>query len=232
MANVQCLLPARPHKTRHAQLVWRPDNTFPTKGTKNQVRVCFVLNEFSDDPDTSAFRDGQNVPLPTEPTEQIPLTPTASAAFDIKNTATFDDDAMFDIDEPWTTEADHRTDWNKSFKSGTYRGMLYGIVLRDSPKQVVSLTKAKSVPTNMREILPWAQRHYRIDVTASTVERKTGGPVSAGACLGGCKEFSRTGSNAHFILVTCKIYGTVRREERHQPRQDPATYSHRHIDHR
>ena len=139
---------------------------------------------------------------------------------------------MDDIDEPWTTEADHRTGWNKSFKSGTYRGILYGIVLRDSPKQVVSLAKAKSVPTNMREILPWAQRHYRIDVTASTVGRKTGGPVSAGACPGGCKEFSRKGSNAHFIRVTCKICGTVRREERHQPRQGPATCSHRHIDHR
>ena len=29
--------------------------------------------------------------------------------------------------------------------------MLYGIVLLDYPKQVVSLAKAESVPTNMRE---------------------------------------------------------------------------------
>ena len=120
----------------------------------------------------------------------------------------------------------------QTLKSGTYRGMLYGIVLRDSPQQVVSLAKAKSVPTNMREVLYWAQRRYRIDVTASTVERKTGGPVSAGACPGGCKEFSRKGSNALFIRLTCKICGTVRREERRQPRQVPATCSHRHIDHR
>ena len=80
----------------------------------------------------------------------------------------------------------------KTFQSGTYRGMLYGIVLRDYPKQVVSLAKAASVPTNMREFLSWAQRHYRIDVTASTVERKTGGLASAGACPRGCKEFSLT----------------------------------------
>ena len=53
---------------------------------------------------------------------------------------------MDDNDEPWATEADHR---NKTFKSGTYRGMLYGIVLHDYPKQVVSLAKAKSVATNM-----------------------------------------------------------------------------------
>ena len=74
-------------------------------------------------------------------------------------------------DEPWARVTDHRTGWNKAFKSGTYRGMLYGIVLRDYQKQVESLAKAKSVLANMRECLSWVQRHYRIDVTASTVER-------------------------------------------------------------
>ena len=78
----------------------------------------------------------------------------------------------------------------------------------------------------------WAQRHYRIDVTASTVERKTAGLASAGTCPGGCKLFSRKGTNAHFARLTCKICGTVRKEERHPQRQDPATYSHRHTDHR
>ena len=190
--------------------------------------MCFVLNDL----DTSAYMVGQNVLLPTEPTEQTPLTPTASAAVDIKNAATFDVRAMDDNDEPRATEADHRTGWKKPVKSGTYGGMLYGIVLRDYPKQVVSLATAKGVPTNMREFLSWAERHYCIDVTASTVERKTGGPASAGACPGGCKEFSRKGSNAHFIRLTCKICGTVRREERHPLRQDAASCSHRHWDHR
>ena len=84
----------------------------------------------------------------------------------------------------------------------------------------------------MREFLSWAQRHYRIDVTASTVERKTGGLASAGVCPGGCKEFARKGSNAHSIRLTCKICGTARKEERHVQGQDPATCSHRHNDHR
>ena len=110
--------------------------------------------------------------------------------------------------------------------------MLYGIVLRDYPKQVVSPAKATSVPTNMREFLSWAQRHYRIDVTASTAERKTGGPASAGACPRGCKEFSHKGSNAHFIRLTCKISGTVRREELHPPQPDLAACSHQHTDHK
>ena len=173
-----------------------------------------------------------NVPLPPEATEQIPSTPAPSAAVDSKNTVNFIDRVMNDNDEPWATEADHRTGWNKTFKCGTYCGMLYGLVLRDYPKQVVSLAKAKSVPTNVHAFLCWAQRHYRIDVTASTMERKTGGPASAGACPGGCKEFSHKGSNAHVIRLTCKICGTVRREERHPPRQDPATRSHQHMDHR
>ena len=53
------------------------------------------------------------------------------------------------------------------------------LFLRDHPNQVVSLANAASVPANMREFLSWAQRHYRTDVTASTVERKTGEPASA-----------------------------------------------------
>ena len=108
----------------------------------------------------------------------------------------FDVHAMDDKGEPWLSETDHKTGWNKEFKSGTYRGMLHGLVLRDYPKQVVSLAEAKSVPTNMCEFLSWAQRHYRIDVTASTVERKTGEPTSVGPCPGGCRDFRHTGSNA------------------------------------
>ena len=95
----------------------------------------------------------KNVPLPTEATEQLSSTPTASATIDIKNTAIFDDSATDDNDEPWATEADHRTGWNETFKSGTCRGMLCGIVLRDCPKQVVLLTKAKSVFPSMSEFL-------------------------------------------------------------------------------
>ena len=163
---------------------------------------------------------GRNVPLPTEPTEQILSTPTASAAVNIKNTATFDVRVMDDNDEPWATEADHRTGWNKTFKIGTYRGMLCGIVLRDYPKQVVSLIKSKERLHNHARVSLLAQRNYRTDVTASTVERKTGGLASAGAGPGGCKEFFRKGSNAHSIRLTC--------EKRHPQRQDPATCFHRH----
>ena len=70
-----------------------------------------------------------------QPNRHLCLT---AAAVDTKKGGIFDDHAMDDNDEPWLSETDHRTGWNKDFKSGTYRGMLYGIVLRDYPKQVVS----------------------------------------------------------------------------------------------
>ena len=50
----------------------------------NQVGVCFVLTDFSGDPDTSACTVGHNVPLPEESAKQTTLTPSASAAVDTK----------------------------------------------------------------------------------------------------------------------------------------------------
>ena len=58
----------------------------------------FVLNEYSDDPDTFAYVVGLNIILPTETTEQILLTPT-SAAVDTKDRATFKVRVMDDNDE-------------------------------------------------------------------------------------------------------------------------------------
>ena len=133
------------NQTRTARMATRQQST----NQANQVGECFVFfYEYSDDPDTSAHVVCLNMPLPTKMTEQV---------FDsfrrTTDTATFNARAMDDNDEPWATEADHRTGWSEEFKSGTHRGMLYGIVLRDYPKQVVSLATAKSVPANMREFL-------------------------------------------------------------------------------
>ena len=50
----------------------------------------------SDDPDSSAYMVDQHVLAPTEPTEQFPLTPTASAADDTKKAETFDVHAIDD----------------------------------------------------------------------------------------------------------------------------------------
>ena len=75
----------------------------------NQVGVCFVLNDYMDDLDTSAYMVGPNVPLPAESAKRTPLTPTASAAADTEKGDIFDDHAMDDNDEPWSSETHHRT---------------------------------------------------------------------------------------------------------------------------
>ena len=79
---------------------------------------------------------GKKEPLPTEATEQVPSTPTASAAVGIKNTATFNDRAMDDSDETKPTTGQAGT--NRSRRNVS----LYAVwnCLRDYPKQVVSLT--------------------------------------------------------------------------------------------
>ena len=108
--------------------------------------------------------------------------------------------------------------------------MLFAVVLRDYPKQVVSLTKAKSVPTNMREFLSWAQRHYRIDVTASTVERKTGGPASAGTCpaLNQVKvqdlRYRSEGRTSSSAARPSYMFSST-----HGPQGEPRTHAKRHI---
>ena len=127
----------------------------------------FVLNDYRVDPDTSANMVGQNVPRPTESAKQTlwtSIASAASAAVDTKKRGIFDVHAMDDNDEPWLSETDHRSGWNKEFKSGTYRGMLYDFFLRDYPKQVVSLAKAKRVPASMREFLSLGHK----DTTALT----------------------------------------------------------------
>ena len=47
---------------------------------------------------------GQHVPLLGEATDQIPLTTTAFATVDTKDTATFDARVMDENDEKWTID--------------------------------------------------------------------------------------------------------------------------------
>ena len=165
----------------------------------------------------------QNVPLPTESTGQAFLTPivsTASTAVDISTGSIFEVHTVDNDDEQWLSETNCKSGWNTRFKSGTHRGMLYGVVLRDYPKYVVSLISAGGVPANMREFLSWTHEHYRIEATISTIQRGTGEPTCVVSCPSGCKEFSRKGSKGHFVRSTCKIRGTVRKERR-TPRLDP-----------
>ena len=155
--NVQCLLPVRLRKTRQVQ--------FPV-ATRQHLWP------------KRTFTHGTNRTL---------LTPKASVAVDTKKARTFDH-AMDDNDEPWAIETDRRTGWNQTFKSGTYhmvfRKELIFEIFRSTfyqwPSQRVCLLRCVNFSLGRK-------RRYRIDVVASTVERKTGVLAYSGACPDGCK---------------------------------------------
>ena len=131
------------NQTRTARMATRQHLT----NQADQAWVCFVLNEYSDDTDTSAYMVGQNVPLP--------IKPTASTAVDIKNTATFNDRAMHDNDDPWATEADHRTGWNQNVQErDVSRHVVWNCFARISePRQRVSLKTCVNFSLGHKDII-------------------------------------------------------------------------------
>ena len=58
--------------------------------------MCFILNDYSDDPDASVYMVRQNVPLPSESVGQTLLTPIASAANTAVDTGT---GGIFDVEK-------------------------------------------------------------------------------------------------------------------------------------
>ena len=107
----------------------------------------FILNNYSDDPDTSVYMVGQNVLLPMESAGQTLLTPIASAASTAVDTGTggiSDAHAMDDNDEPWLSETDHKSCWNTKFKSGTYPGMLCGIVCESTRNKLCRWSRQRA----------------------------------------------------------------------------------------
>ena len=164
IAIVQCLPPARLRKIRHVQLVWRHDNILPTDRTSTVTILIHPQIWF-----LKTYLCRQQRPNRYPRLRQLPP-PSTSRAQPLSTSA------------PSTTMTNRGRPKPITRQAGTKRSRAARIAvcsmelfLRDYPKQVVTLAKAKSVPTNMREFLSWAQRHYRIDVTASTVERKTVG---------------------------------------------------------
>ena len=81
--------PSTQNRTRTARMTTQQH----LSNQANKVGMCFVLNDYSDETDKSAYMVGQNVPLPTKPAGQTLLTPIApavSAAVDTKQGGIFD----------------------------------------------------------------------------------------------------------------------------------------------
>ena len=176
-------------------------------------RYVFVLNDCSDDSGILADIVDQNVLL-KESIGKTFLAPTASTAFTAVDTRT---DSVSDVcavdhdDEPWLTETDYKWGWDTRFKSGVYRGMANGVVLRCYPERVEPPIEVKSVSRNMREFLPRTQEHHRIDATTAFLQRKTGAPALVALPPSECEELSRKFSKEYFVKTMRKIRGTVRK---------------------
>ena len=103
-----------------------------------KVTTCCVLNDCSDDSGILADVADQNVLLPKESTGQTFQTPTASTASTAVDTRTESVSgvcAVDDDDELWLIERVYKSGGDTRFKSGVYRGVLNGFVLRDFSKK-------------------------------------------------------------------------------------------------
>ena len=164
---------------------------------------------------------GGKVSFSMESTRETPWTPTVPIAVDTRTKNILDVHAVDDDDESWSSEDKHKSGWNTRFKGGTYRGMLYGVVLQNYSRQVVLLVRAGDVPVNfslghknttkLMRRLPFysakqTNRHllFRVKVDA--------------------KKLSYKGSEEHSVR---KMRDTVRKGRR-TPRLDPNSFSRRH----
>ena len=180
------------NQTRTARMATRQHLT----NQANQIGACFVLNEYSDDPDTSAYYGWSK----------------RTSADRSARTDTFDSDSFRRSrhqEHSHLSRSHHgrqrRTmgDRSQSQEQNVQeRNVSWYAVWNCFARlsETSCLTgQSKERRHKHGECLSWAEGHYRIDVTASTVERKTAGLAPAGECPGGCKKFSHKGSNPHFI---------------------------------
>ena len=104
---------------------------------------------------------------------------------------------MNNNDELWLIETNYKSGWNTRFKNGTYRGMQYGIVLRDYPKKVEPSIEVLSVSRNVRDFFPRTQGHRRVGATTSILQRKTGAPTYLLLCV-------RVGAKSYFARISSR----------------------------
>ena len=156
-----------------------------------KVTTCFVLNDCIHDSGILADVADQSVLLPKESTEQTLLTPTASTASSAVDTRKESVSDVCAVDNDRLIVTDYKSGWDTRFKSGVYRGMPNGVILRDYPKQVEPPIEVKSVSRNMREFLPGTQEHHRTDATTSIFTAQNRRTDIVALRLSECKELSR-----------------------------------------
>ncbi|CAE7246083.1 RE2 [Symbiodinium natans] len=141
------------------------------------------------------------------------------------------------------------------FTFGHHKGLTYERVLHTYPGYVLWGQTQKCPSKCLGDFLNWVHEHYvvedtdpievrRRDISLSTMMPPT--PVADRAanaegtassstgfrpkCRGGCKTFSKTGSNSYIDMRTCKSCGTVTKTRKEQVQVDPTTCTHAQVD--
>ncbi|CAE7249187.1 RE2 [Symbiodinium natans] len=141
------------------------------------------------------------------------------------------------------------------FTFGHHKGLTYERVLHTYPGYVLWGQTQKCPSKCLGDFLNWVHEHYvvedtdpievrRRDIPLSTMMPPT--PVADRAanaegtassstgfrpkCRGGCKTFSKTGSNSYIDTRTCKFCGTVTKTRKEQVQVDPTTCTHAQVD--
>ena len=137
---------------------------------------------------------------------------------------------------------------DRLFTFGQHKGLTYERVLYTYPGYVLWGQREKCPSKNLADFLAWVHEYFVVTdsepievtrrehplssipppafvqeqpVASSSVE-----PASRGLCRGGCKEFSKSGSNAYIDMRTCKKCGNVTKTRKEKPVIDQATCLH------
>ena len=140
------------------------------------------------------------------------------------------------------------------FTFGHHKGLTYERVLHTYPGYVLWGQSQKCPSKCLGDFLNWVHEHYVVEDTDPIEVRRRDIPLStmmpptpfadraANAegtassstgfrpkCRGGCKTFSKTGSNSYIDMRTCKSCGTVTKTRKEQVQADP-TRTHAQVD--
>ena len=141
------------------------------------------------------------------------------------------------------------------FTFGHHKGLTYERVLHTYPGYVLWGQTQKCPSKCLGDFLNWVHEYYvvedtdpievrRRDIPLSTMMPPTSvadraanaeGTASSSTgfrpkCRGGCKTFSKTGSNSYIDMRTCKSCGTVTKTRKEQVQVDPTTCTHAQVD--
>ena len=132
---------------------------------------------------------------------------------------------------------------DRLFTFGKHKGLTFELVLHTYPGYDLWGQREKCPSKHVADFEAWVHEYYVVTDSEPTERREhplSGTPVPAFekpvassegpsfyvTCRGGCKEFSKSGSNAYIDMRTCKKCGAVTKTKKEKPVVDQTTCLH------